>query len=224
MIFPLLLWAGSPATSFFFAFNHHIHLDLTGYINSVSPVCLSECKQNPFCDASISTSDGMKKVQIMLNENTSHNSFLGKCSAKSPVKLFNITEGKKRQNQETLWFFNSNTGSRMKDESNITFKYEVKTPTDIKDLQSVSIKSMLDIKGNLKWLEETHTVVCGQQKYKKPLRHGLFADSTSSIKVSVWGELIDEVEEDVTYSFKNITIENYYGLRLNTTAKTTLLK
>ena len=83
---------------------------------------------------------------------------------------------------------------------------------------------MLDIKGNLKWLEETHTVGCGQQKYKKSLTHGLLADSTSSIKVSVWGKLIDEVEEDVTYLFKNVTIENYYGLRLSTTAKTTLLK
>ena len=91
-------------------------------MNSVSPVRLSERKSSQFCDASISTSDGMKKVWIMLNENTSRNSFLGKCSAKSPVKLFNITEGKKRQNQETLCFLNSNTGSRMKDDSNITFK------------------------------------------------------------------------------------------------------
>ena len=56
------------------------------------------------------------------------------------------------------------------------------------------------------------------------LRQGLLADSTLSIKVSVWGELIDEVEDDVTYLFKNVTIENYYGLRLYTTAKTTLLK
>ena len=83
---------------------------------------------------------------------------------------------------------------------------------------------MLDINGNLKWLEETRAVVCGQQKYKKSLRHGLLADSTSSIKVSVWGELIGKVEEDVTYLFKNITIENCYGLRINTTSKTTLLK
>ena len=103
-----------PSYFIFFPFNHHIRLDLTGYINSISPARISERKRNLFCDASISTSDGMRKVRIMLNENTSRNSFLGKCNAKSPVKLFNITEGKKRQNQETLWFFNSSTGIRMK--------------------------------------------------------------------------------------------------------------
>ena len=36
----------------------------------------------------------------------------------------------------------------MKDESNIFFKYQFKETTDTKDLQ---IKSVIDIKGNLKW-------------------------------------------------------------------------
>ena len=38
------------------------------------------------CDASASTSDEMKEVRIMLNENTSPNDFLAKYSASSLVK------------------------------------------------------------------------------------------------------------------------------------------
>ena len=46
----------------------------------------SELKKNSFCNASASTSDGIKKVRIMVNENTWCNGFLAKCSPSSLVK------------------------------------------------------------------------------------------------------------------------------------------
>ena len=73
-------------------------------------------KNNTFFDTFMHTEDGVKKIRIMTNPNTSRNIFLGKGSAKSPVKLSGITKGSTQYNEDPMLFYNSNTGSRIMDE------------------------------------------------------------------------------------------------------------
>ena len=59
----------------------------------------------------------------------------------------------------------------------------------------------------------------------KKLCHGLSADETgSSIKLLIQADLIREVQEDVTYLHKNVLVDDCYGLGINTTETTSLLK
>ena len=51
----------------------------------------------------------------------------------------------------------------------MTFKYEPKSSTNIQDLNGVELKTLVDVIGNLKWLEEVRTVQCGEKKYVKKL-------------------------------------------------------
>lgn len=56
---------------------------------------------------------------------------------------------------------------------------------------------MIDIKGKVRWLERTFTLVYCGGKNQKLLRHVMLWDLTLSFKISVWVELIDEVEEGI---------------------------
>ena len=121
-------------------------------------VHISERIQNPFFDSFISTSDGMKQVRITSNGNTSRNTLFVKWSTKLPVKLINVTEASKRHIQEPWLFYNVKTRSRMKNES------LNKIVCSIKNLHTILLKIMIDIKGKVRWLEEACTLVCGEGK------------------------------------------------------------
>lgn len=57
---------------------------------------------------------------------------------------------------------------------------------------------MIDIKEKVRWLEGTVSLVYCGGKNQKLLRHVMLWDLTS-FKISVWVELIDEVEQDIIY-------------------------
>lgn len=56
-----------------------------------------------------------------------------------------------------LWNFILNLRSKMKNENNFVLHHKIKKVIGIKDLLSAKIKSILDIKGNLKCFKETCT-------------------------------------------------------------------
>ena len=73
--------------------------------------------------------------------------------------------------------------------------------------------------------EAPRTVLCGESKYKKIIRHAMILDSTGeSIKISIWANLIEEVIEDINYSIKDVALEYINRLRLNTNSRKLFLK
>ena len=149
---------------------------------------------NPFFDTSVLTEDGLKTVRVMVNPSTSRTLFQGKCDIKSPVRLSNIGQSQANNKNESIYFYNSNTGSRMQDQPDISFKYELPTPTNIDDLKYVEIGSLVNVSGKIKCTESPRSVLCTSkegQRYEKLIRHALLADDEgSSIMVSLWGDLI----------------------------------
>ena len=52
---------------------------------------------------------------------------------------------------------------------------------------------------------------------------GVLADSKSNIKISIWSEtLINEIVELKTYSFQNLVVQHYQGVKLASTTNTSL--
>ena len=79
-----------------------------------------------------------------------------------------------------------------------------------------------NVAGRIKWLEDTRSVLCGDNKVAKSVRLGLIADETGSIKISVWGSLISDVLYDQALFITSVKCEHYYGLRLSTIVNSTI--
>ena len=72
----------------------------------------------------------------------------------------------------------------------------------------------------MKWLGELQQKDCkdkDQGSIKVSVRDGIIADETYSIPISIWGKLIDQVEEDQTITITKVKLRFYYGSTLTTT-------
>ena len=106
--------------------------------------------------------------------------------------------------------------------SNVKFKYKPPSVTKLGHLKNLPIKKLYNIIGALKWAEETRTALCGKGKYERQIRHAIIADEEDEkcFKLTVWGGLIENITDGHTYIIKSVLLEDYYGLRLNTTSST----
>ena len=157
-------------------------------------------------------------IRVMQNETTSRNLFLTKQKNKVPVELTGITKSKSKI------FFNSSTGSHMSDMEHINFEYKELTITKVCDLKKMPIDQIYNVSGAIRWVDgSTRSVLCGHgdKRYYRDLRHGKLADESGAfIKITVWGSLIQTITEDVVYDITSILLEDFHGIRLNTTAIT----
>ena len=60
-----------------------------------------------------------------------------------------------------------------------------------------------------------------QNKVEKPVRDALIADDSAAVKVSTWGNLIDEIVDNSTYQLTSVVVQEYFGVKLTTTTNTT---
>lgn len=152
----------------------------------------------------------------MENANTKRATFLQKLEHKSAVKFKHLSPSK------NLIFFNSNSGSRMEDTNTIDFVYsETDHVTKVCEINEETAGSVLSIVGYFKWLKPVKTVIIGSTE--KQLREALFADATGSISITVWGELVNEVNELECFKISKVIVSNhpnYGGLKLQTTSST----
>ena len=194
----------------------YLFLDIIGYICSVSPAKLSG-KNNFFFDTQIRTNDSSKKVRVMVSNGSKRNLFQEKCELKSPVKLTGLSCPPK----SNTVFFNTNTGSRLCDAEHINFKHEEKKAVSVIVLAEVNRNDLIEIIGQIKWLDEVRDVLVGAKKTPKTVRDGLLAaDKTGAIKISVWSDLVEQISEGKTYKLTSIAIQEYFGMKLTTTSGT----
>ena len=184
---------------------------------SVSPSKQSS-KKNYYFDADIKTESAVKKVRIMVNTTTKRNLFEERCESKTPVKLMGLSV------TPQVSFFNTNTGSRIMDVDTIPFKYEAQHPTKVSDINVADKGSTIDVEGKVRWLEEKRTIQVGENKITRNVRDGILADETGAIKVSVWGELLEQINENTTYHLTSLEIRDYLGVKLTTTSMTSVTK
>ena len=78
---------------------------------------------------------------------------------------------------------------------------------------------------SLKWLEEERVVLSGPNKLPHTVRTAMLSDeSAASIKISIWGELIKAVVEDITFKITSLKCEDFFGSRLASLSASTITK
>ena len=154
----------------------------------------------------------------MVLNGAKRNLFQEKCELKSPVKLTGLSCPPK----SNTVFFNTNTGSRLCDAEHINFKYEEKKAISVIDLAEVNRNDLIEIVGQIKWLDEVRDVLVGAKKTPKTVRDGLLVDKTGAIKISVWSDLVEQISEGKTYKLTSVAIQEYFGIKLTTTSGTVI--
>ena len=175
------------------------------YITNVTPIKLSSNSSLCF-DTRNQNEDDPNQIKVMVNSVSKGRLFLEKQESKAQVMLTGL--GSRKNSKLMVLLYNINTGSRMSDCSITEIRYMFpKTPDCI-----------FDAIGKLKWWKNQG--LCGKQKKERQLGNALLADDSSSIKITVWEELVDQVPEDVTIEFTLIKLDFYYGSRLPTLPST----
>ena len=61
-----------------------------------------------------------------------------------------------------------------------------------------------------------------KDRHERQITHAIIADEEDEecFKLTVWGGLIENISDGHTYIIKSVLLEDYYGLRLNTTSST----
>ena len=93
----------------------------------------------------------------------------------------------------------------------------------IPDIISNSPQGLFSVVGELKWLDYGRSVnVRGQQK--RLCEGRIVDDSSKQMNITIWGEeLIDTIEENHTYQFKDMALSWWNGnVRMGTTSTTSI--
>ena len=143
--------------------------------------------------------------------------FLEHHESKSPVKLSGISS-----TNAGVKFFNSNVGSKLHDASTLRFCCKQPEPLLINELQNIQHQGNFSVAGQMKWHLDERNVLVGKQKIERRVRDAILADNSGNIIISIWAELIDQVQEYVSYDITNVITVNFNWLKLSTTASTTL--
>ena len=78
----------------------------------------------------------------------------------------------------------------------------------------------MDVIGRIKWTGEKESVTISDDQLLN-LKECILYDSSGHIPFTVWGDLIDELQENIMYSFTHLSLKYYFGQKLATTKKTT---
>ena len=55
------------------------------------------------------------------------------------------------------------------------------------------------------------------------LREAILFGNTSDVGITIWGELMQSIEEGRKYVFQNLNLKNFFGKKLSTTPTTTAI-
>ena len=137
--------------------------------------------------------------------------FTEKISSGQPVNLTNLNKG-----TGDISFFNYHRGSRVTDAKSISFKFTENAAYDLIKLKDKT-SGMYDIQGQLKWLAPQRQVLSRKEKnVHKELREAVINDGTAHYIISIWGEMIEQIEESKCYSLSDCVLKDYFGQQLST--------
>ena len=157
--------------------------------------------------------------------------FLRKKLTSQPVTL-----SKLNHMPSGITFFNSNQENRLQNAPVISFKNTTNSPLiTLKDHKSGKFTVTGKLKwtgeqekkqvGKLKWTGEQEKKQVGERQGQpacvKAVREALLADSTWQVPVSIWGDLIHFIKEDIPYKLTSVKMRWYFGQKMTTTPDTT---
>ena len=187
--------------------------ELDGYVAVFST--FTSRSGNEFFDVKLKVSEGKTvTVRILKQANqTIKEAYLKSLRQEGePVKLKSLSN-----TQNGMFFFNTSRRITIERNNSLNFSF------DNKHFQNMSyIKTqktgIFDILATVKWLHNVKQIDLTKVKWR--LRESVLYDESGSILLTVWGDLIDSIQECKTYEFHNLSLKNFFGLKLSTTTST----
>lgn len=120
-------------------------------------------------------------------------------------------------------FFNTYRGSKIEVLVSLPFNVTDTVHTSIIDVKSKTTGSYT-VSGCLKWLDDSEKVIVNRNVEKR-IRSAVLFDGTDHIRLTMWEDLLDQEFTEFTnwYTFTEVTLKDYFGLKLSTSTFTRLL-
>eukprot|EP00794_Sanderia_malayensis_P013274 gene13274-14642_t len=115
-------------------------------------------------------------------------------------------------------FFNANFGSKIQELPTLPFAFLETKPVTIKSVLNDDVSGNFTVQGEIKWKQEKKVVEVGAARNPRCVRDAILADETANICISIWGDLIDNIEEYTPIAITNVVCQFYNGRKLSTTA------
>ena len=162
--------------------------------------------------------DDAKIIRVMhqRGDGSKRQFFIDKMNAQQPIKLSNLPT----QTSGTIFLNNATVIQDVPDHS-VQFQFRELKPEGVTKISDVMKRSSgtFTVSGAVTWSGPAHAP--GDQSTKL-VREGTLTDSSGSIKISVWEEHIDLIQDQKFFTITNCKLRFFYGKCLATTKATTV--
>ena len=185
---------------------------MLSYIHNVS--LLKQSRKTSYFTAELQTSAN-HVVRALLFSPKKRTLFSKHQNEKSPVKIskFKIST---REGSDII--INNNTAMSPAKVSFSRQEICASTLSTISSLQNVSLEQMVNLHSHVWQLSRVKMISSAGRSLKK--REGVLIDETNSIKVILWENHVDKLEEGRTYNLRNLQLKESHGDKYVNTPKT----
>ena len=155
----------------------------------------------------------------MFNRDVSRDTFLKWKGANTPVTIQSITIGHKG-----IHFFNSFCGSKIIKCGSVNFQMSDDAPTLVNIIKDKTT-GLYSVKGQIKWISEKRPLP--QETTEAPPKYAwdaIFLDTSGDIRISIWNEQKDLLDEHSSYLITFVSLRKYFETKLTTTTMTAINK
>ena len=157
----------------------------------------------------------------MTNNSSKRQLFIDKQEVAQPVTLTKLNPS-----PSGVAFFNVNMGSQLQDAPTLDYIYKEKEIAKLSDLQTLAPGGVHTIVVTPKWFDSSPRLVdipSGNTTVKKRVRDAIVADQTSHMKLSVWQDLIPQIEEQNVYKITDVSVREFFVTKLAITSTTIII-
>ena len=212
----------SPSSSGNYSNDSPTYKDVQGYVHRVSDVKVpANSKSSRYFDFKIQQG-GDEETRVVCFNAEYQGQLRQKEQSKSPCRLTNVSPQKRRYSEGTE--FKMNKFSRIETPKNIPFPWK-----EVSDLQVSTVKEVLENKINgdivtlmARVVTKSNVQTVFSRNMQKDLRKCdvVIADKSGAISVTIWEDVIDQVEADCSYHFQSLKVSFFNNKYLNATKDT----
>lgn len=195
---------------------------LQGYVQLVHDIKKSANTCNSYFDFVFQVAEEESRdIRVMIDKGdiSKHHLMQMKCQSEQAILLTNL----KTPPSGTI-FMNQNTTLKDLPSHSIPFVFKPISSNSVTNIATILEKhntGVFTISGELTWLGPEATVK-DKDKREKRVRDARITDTTGHMELSLWGNQIDQIQDEQFYNLTNCRLKHFYGKKLSTTDETVI--
>lgn len=204
-------------------------LRLKGYVHDVRRTSKGGTASSPFLNFSLQVSQSRKR-RVVCYDAKKESLLRGYEKARDPIKLVNFSSTRSESGLDEDVVLSKRSRIELVNNNDITFEYDdhrcpetERRFTSVGTVQSLEAGEQISVKGCL-----TVRLECAQQVTMKRgssvvtmLDRCVVTDGSGTIRLTVWGELIQQIANDRCYIIENVVVKQYNSAKFLTTTHST---